>query len=123
MHNLFVLLARNRRPLFRAELIEYGDELLRDLLWRASFDILALHHINNFAVLKQRHGRRRWLELAQIFSANLLYGVALLSGKRGEQMIGNFAVLQSQADARTRAAGGAAANGVYNDKRCAAFLE
>src|SRR5688572_8774105 len=75
-----------------AVLVERADEIVRDVVCRTAFDLPALEHEHDLAVLHERNLRRR-RRIAGEIAARSLGGVGVLAGENRGEMVGLRRVL------------------------------
>src|SRR6185295_2479531 len=79
--------------------VERVDEILSDLFRRAPFDLPALDHVHELAVLEQTDLRRR-RRIPREIRASPRRGFGILTGKYGRRMIGLDRILERDRDGR-----------------------
>src|SRR4029450_251338 len=98
--------------------LQFGGDHVR----RAPFDLAALHHVNELAVLHDRDRRRRWWIRREVI-ARRLGGFDVGAREHGRETIGPLAFREREGDTGTRLAGRASAHRIHHDHRCPRLLD
>jgi len=85
-----------------------------------SFDVMALHHVDQLAIFEEGNRRAAWW-IGQGVLADALHSFYVKASESGEQFAGEFGILEGSLDAGAHGASGTATDAVEDHHR-GAFL-